>query len=148
MSDFDLIDSDNRRSSLLPLISWRIFDGGRVRAEIHAAEARQESAAISYKKAVLVALSDAEKALSQYQHALQTIAAQEAAVASTARAAKTTHRRYELGDVSLVEALNADRELADQQAALALSRTIAASDMVTLYKALGGGWGKDPVAPE
>lgn len=148
LSDFDLIDSDNRRSSLLPLISWRLFDGGRVRAEIHATEARQESATIGYKKAVLVALSDAEKALSQYQHALQIIAAQEAAVASTARAATTTHRRYELGDVSLADALNADRELADQQAALARSRTSAASDMVTLYKALGGGWGKNPGVPE
>jgi NodT family efflux transporter outer membrane factor (OMF) lipoprotein len=142
LSDFDLIDSDSRRSSLLPLISWRLFDGGRVRAEIRTAEARQKSAAIGYEKAVLAALSDAEKALSQYQHALQTVAAQEAAIAGTARVAKTTHRRYELGDVSLADALDADRELADQQAELALSRASAASDMVTLYKALGGGWKK------
>lgn len=135
-----LIDSDSRRGSIMPLISWRIFDGGRVRAEIHAAEARQQSAAVGYEKAVLTALADAEKALSQYDHALQTIAAQETAVASTARAAQTTRRRYELGDASLADTLDAERELADQQATLAASRASAASDMATLYKALGGGW--------
>ena len=135
-----LFESDSRRANILPLISWRIFDGGRVRAEIRAAEARQKSAAVGYEKAVLAALADAEKALSQYDHALQTIAAQEAAVASTARVAQTTRRRYELGDAALADALDAERELADQQATLATSRASAASDMVTLYKALGGGW--------
>ena len=140
LSGFDLVDSDSRRGSILPLISWRLFDGGRVSAEIRAAEARQKSAAVGYEKAVLAALSDAEKALSQYDHALQGIAAQETAVASTARAARTTRRRYELGDVTLTDALDAERELADQQATLAVSRASTASDMVTLYKALGGGW--------
>jgi len=140
LSGATLIGSDSRRGSILPLISWRIFDGGRVHAEIRAAEARQKSAAVGYEKAVLAALSDAEKALSQYNHALQGIAAQETAVSSTARAARTTRRRYELGDVTLSDALDAERELADQQATLAASRAGAASDMVTLYKALGGGW--------
>jgi len=146
LSGATLIDSDSRRGNILPLISWRIFDGGRVRAEIRAAEARQKSAAVGYEKAVLAALSDAEKALSQYDHALQGIAAQETAVASTARAAQTTRRRYELGDASLADSLDAERELADQHATLALSRAGAASDMVTLYKALGGGW-EVPAAP-
>jgi outer membrane protein TolC len=111
-----------------------------VRAEIRAAEARQKSAAVGYGKAVLAALGDAEKALNQYDHALQGIAAQKTAVSSTARAAQTTRRRYELGDASLADALDAERELADQQATLAASRASAASDMITLYKALGGGW--------
>lgn len=140
LSGFNLIDRDSRRGALLPLISWRFFDGGRVRAEIRAAEARQKSAAVGYEKAVLTALADAEKALSQYDHALQAIAAQETAVASTARAAQTTRRRYDLGDATLADALDAERELADQHGALALSRAGAASEMVTLYKALGGGW--------
>ena len=140
LSDAALIDSDSRRGNFLPLISWRVFDGGRIRAEIRAAEARQQSAAIGYEKAVLGALADAERALNQYEHALQGIAAQETAFASTARVAQTTRRRYELGDASLADALDAERELADQQAALAASRASAASDMVTLFKALGGGW--------
>lgn len=88
-----------------------------MRADIRAAEARQKSAAVGYEKAVLAALADAEKALSQYDHALQTIAAQRTAVSSTLAAAQTTRRRYELGDVMLGYALDAERDLADQQAA-------------------------------
>ena len=145
LSDTTFIDSDSRRgfnpaADLLAHLRRR-----RVRADIRSAEARQKSAAVGYEKAVLAALADAEKALSQYDHALQTIAAQRTAVSSTARAAQTTRRRYELGDVMLSDALDAERDLADQQAALALSQAGAASDMVTLYKALGGGWEKGPV---
>ncbi|WP_263769384.1 efflux transporter outer membrane subunit [Propionivibrio soli] len=135
-----LFDSDSRRGALGPLITWRVFDGGRVRAEIRAAEARQEAAAVGYEKAVLTALSDAERALNQYDRSLQSITAQETAVASTRRAAETTRRRYELGDTTLTDTLDAQRELTDQQALLVQFKTNAASDAVALFKALGGGW--------
>ena len=59
---------------------------------------------------------------------------------STRRVAETTRRRYTLGDTSLAEALDAERELADQHALLAQNKAAAASDLATLYKALGGGW--------
>ena len=61
--------------------------------------------------------------------------------------AETTRLRYEHGDASLADALNVERELADQQATLALLRASAASEMVTLYEALGGGW-DSPTAPK
>lgn len=140
LSGSDLFAWDSRRGLAGPLISWRIFDGGRIRAEIRAAEARQQSAALGYEKAVLTALADAEKAVSQYSQALQSLRDQETALASTRRVAETTRRRYNLGDTSLTEALDAERELADQQALLAQSNAAAASDLATLYKALGGGW--------
>ncbi|MBS1208538.1 MAG: efflux transporter, outer rane factor lipoprotein NodT family [Proteobacteria bacterium] len=140
LSGSDLFAWDSRRGAAGPLISWRILDGGRVRAEIHAAEARQQSAALGYEKAVLSALSDAEKSLNQYAHTLQALAAQETALASTRRVAETLHRRYTLGDTTLIDALDAERELSDQQALLAQTRAGASSDLATLYKALGGGW--------
>jgi NodT family efflux transporter outer membrane factor (OMF) lipoprotein len=140
LSSANLLDPDSRRGSISPLISWRILDGGQVRAEIRSAQARQQGAAIGYEKAVLSALADAEKALDQYQHALQSISAQQTALASTGRLAATMRSRYEQGDVSLADALDAERELADQQATLAQLQTSAASDMATLYKSLGGGW--------
>jgi NodT family efflux transporter outer membrane factor (OMF) lipoprotein len=140
LSGSDLFAWDSRRGLAGPLISWRILDGGQVRAEIRAAEARQQSAALGYEKAVLTALADAEKALNQYSHALRSLRDQETALASTRRVAETTRRRYTLGDTSLAEALDAERELADQHALLAQNKAAAASDLATLYKALGGGW--------
>lgn len=136
----DLFSDNSQRGALGPLIAWRIFDGGRVRAEIRAAEARQHAAAIGYEKAVLTALSDAEKALDQYAHTLQALAAQEQALGSTTRLTDILRQRHALGDVSLTELLDAERERSDQQAVLAQLRTSAGSDLVALYKALGGGW--------
>ena len=64
-----MFDWGSRRGLAGPLISWRIFNGGRARAEIRAAEAGQQSAAPAYEKAVLTALADAEGELAD-QHAL------------------------------------------------------------------------------
>lgn len=136
----NLFEEDSQRGSIGPLIAWRILDGGRVRAEIRASEARQQAAAIGYEKAVLSAISDAEKALDQYGHTRQSLVAQEQAFASTGRSTAILRQRYKLGDTSLAELLDAERELSDQQAALAQLKTSAASDLVALYKALGGGW--------
>ena len=58
---------------LAPLISWRIFDGGRVRAQIRASEARVEVAALEYEKAVKEALTDAEVALTRYNLGLAAL---------------------------------------------------------------------------
>lgn len=135
-----LIAEDSQRGALGPLVAWRIFDGGRVRAEIRAAESRQHAAAIGYEKAVLTALSDAEKALDQYAHTLQALTAQERALGSSTRLADILRQRHAVGDVSLAELLDAERERSDQQTVLAQLKTSAASDLVALYKALGGGW--------
>lgn len=140
LSGSALFDADSRRGAIGPLIAWRIFDGGRIRAEIRAAEIRQQVAAVGYEKAVLAALADAEKALNQYMHSLQSVAAQKTAVASTRRAAEATRQRYQLGDAPLAEALDAERELTDQQAMLAQFRAAATADIAALFKALGGGW--------
>lgn len=135
-----LLAEDSQRGALGPLIAWRILDGGRVRAEIRAAEARQHAAVIGYEKAVLGALNDAEKALDQYTHSLQALSAQDDALRGTTRITDSVRQRHALGDASLAELLDAERERSDQQAVLAQLKTSAASDLVALYKALGGGW--------
>lgn len=140
LSGNEVFDWDSRRGLVGTLISWRLFDGGQVRAEIRAAEAGQQSAAFGYEKAMLTALADAERALNQYSYALQSLRDQETALASTRRVAETTRRRYTLGDTSLAVTLDAERELSDQQALLAQNKTAATSDLATLFKALGGGW--------
>lgn len=136
----EVLNTDSRRGSVGPIVSWRLLDGGRVRAEIRASEARQRAAAIGYEQAVIAALSDAERALSQYQFGLQTLAAQEQAIGSSRRDAETTRRRYELGDLPLSDWLNAQRDLADLEAVREQLAGASASDLMLLYKALGGGW--------
>ena len=140
LSTGDWFDASSSRFSILPLISWRLFDGGRVRAEIRAREAAERQAALAYEQAVLAALGDAERALGDYHAGLNTLERRWMAL----DAARASHRhakaRYAAGDIALVELLAAQRSLHDAETAAARAHTSAAVQLVALYKALGGGW--------
>jgi NodT family efflux transporter outer membrane factor (OMF) lipoprotein len=136
-----LFDAASETLGLAPLISWRIFDGGRVRAQIRASEARVEIAALEYEKAVKEALTDAEIALTRYNSGLIALDRQEAAVTAARRAYGYANDRYRGGDISLLELLEAERTLHGAEDAYARTHTLAATSLVALFKALGGGWG-------
>jgi NodT family efflux transporter outer membrane factor (OMF) lipoprotein len=136
----DLFDSGSRTARIAPLISWRIFDGGAVKAEIRAAEARQQVAALAYEKAVLAALADGERALSGYRQALEGVRAQQAVLDTARRGYAHQERRFQAGDIAVAELLVADRAVREAEGGLAQAQTVAAIDLVALCKALGGGW--------
>ena len=133
-------DASSTRFSILPLISWRLFDGGRVRAEIRAREAAERQAALAYEQAVLAALGDAERSLGDYHAGLDTLARRRLALDAARASYGHAKARYEAGDIALVELLVAQRSLHDAEAAIARAHTSAALQLVALYKALGGGW--------
>jgi NodT family efflux transporter outer membrane factor (OMF) lipoprotein len=136
----DWFDASSTRFSILPLISWRLFDGGRVRAEIRAREAAEQQAALAYEKAVIGALGDAERALSDYQAGLDTLDRRRLSLHASARSRDHAKARYEAGDIALVELLAAERLLQEAAGSTARAHTDAAVQLVALYKALGGGW--------
>jgi NodT family efflux transporter outer membrane factor (OMF) lipoprotein len=135
-----LFEAASETLALAPLISWRIFDGGRVRAQIHASEARVEIAALKYEQAVKEALADAERALTLYSMGLTALDQQQAAVAAARRSYGFANDRYRAGDISLLELLDAERMLRGAEETYAQVHTRAATDLVALFKALGGGW--------
>ncbi|HSG64142.1 MAG TPA: efflux transporter outer membrane subunit [Gammaproteobacteria bacterium] len=136
----DLFDAASETWSLVPSISWRALDGGRTRAQVHAAEARVEVAALEYEKAVKQALTDAELALTRYDHGLDALEYQDAAVEAARRSYGHATQRYDAGDISLLELLDAERGLRSAEDAYARVYTQTATDLVALFKALGGGW--------
>lgn len=146
LSTGDWFNASSARFSLVPLISWRLFDGGRVRAEIRAREAGARQAAIAYEQAVLAALGDAERALGDYGADLDTLQRRQAALAATRRSHVHAKARFAAGDIALVELLAAERLLLEAETASARARTTAAVQLVALYKALGGGWDAPAVA--
>jgi NodT family efflux transporter outer membrane factor (OMF) lipoprotein len=135
-----LFDSASEAFGLTPLISWRVFDGGRVRAQIQASEARVEVAALQYEKAVREALTDAEIALARYNSGLAALERQDAAVTAARRSYGFASDRYRAGDISLLELLDAEQALRSAEDAYARTHTAAATGLVALFKALGGGW--------
>ena len=136
----DLLKSSSQVLSVSPLISWRIFDGGRVSAYIRAAEARQATAARAYENAVVSVLADAERALGNYRFSLESIRAQRIALASARRGYAHAKSRFEAGDIGLLDLLAVEGDMHEAEDACARSQTAAAINLVALYKALGGGW--------
>lgn len=142
----DWFSSSSTRFSILPLISWRIFDGGRVRAEIRAREAQQQQAALAYEQAVLAALGDAERTLADYEAQLDTLMRHWGALDANRRSFQHAQARYAAGDITRVDLLATERLLHESTTAIVRSHTAASLQLVALYKALGGGWEAPPVA--
>ncbi len=144
----NLFESASNTLSIMPLISWRVFDGGRVRAEIHASEGRQEQAALAYERTVLAALGDAERALSDYRLGLDAVQRQRAAVDAARRSYAHMQMRFKAGDIALTDLLAEERLLRDAEDAYVRTHTATSIDLIALFKALGGGWdAQTPAAP-
>jgi NodT family efflux transporter outer membrane factor (OMF) lipoprotein len=137
-----LFDSASEIGAVASSITWPLFNRGRIHAQVRAREARAEAAAADYEKAVQQALSDAERALSRYNLGLDALGRQQAAVAAARRSYGFAEDRYRAGDISLLELLDAERGLRNAEDAYARVHTAAATDLVALFKALGGGWGE------
>lgn len=144
----DWFDASSARWSILPLISWRLFDGGRVRAEIRAREAGQQQAALAYEQAVLAALGEAERTLSDYAAGLDALQRRRTALQAAQSHRDRAQARFAAGDVARVDLLAAERLLHEAQSAAVRAHTAAAVQMVALYKALGGGWGAAQAAAD
>ncbi|HEY8520127.1 MAG TPA: TolC family protein [Gammaproteobacteria bacterium] len=136
----DLDDRGASRWSVGPLLSWTFPNRAAVRARIAAAEADVEAALAAFDGAWLDALRETETALSQYARELDRLGALENARRHSADAARLADARFQAGQVSFLDVLQAQLTLAEAEAALAQSRARVAELQVALFLALGGGW--------
>jgi NodT family efflux transporter outer membrane factor (OMF) lipoprotein len=123
-----------------PLISWTIPNTGAVQARIAQAEAGTRAAYARFDAAVLNALRETESALEVYARELDRHAALQAARDQSAEAAGQARTLYRYGKTDYLTVLDAERTLASNESALAASQAQLASDQITLFLALGGGW--------
>ncbi len=123
-----------------PAISLPIFEGGQLRANLALAKADQAEAAVTYRKTVLDALRDVENALAAYRTDLRRHQALEGAVAAQTTALGIARTQYIHGVSTFINVLTAENSLAQQHQALIQSTLALTTDVVNLYKALGGGW--------
>jgi len=132
--------SDTLSWSLGPLISWTLPDNGIADARIAQAEAGTRQAAARFDGVVLNALRETETALNQYARELDRRAALQGARDEAALVARQARRLYQGGKVGYLDALDAERALAANDAALAASEATLIDEQVQLFLALGGGW--------
>jgi NodT family efflux transporter outer membrane factor (OMF) lipoprotein len=126
--------------SLVPGFRLPIFSGGRIRSRIRVQSARQEQALLGYQKAVLIALEEVENALVGHARELRRHGALGEAVAAERRSLELATARYTGGLESFLSVLDAQRAVFAAENELARSETGRAVTLISVYKALGGGW--------
>jgi NodT family efflux transporter outer membrane factor (OMF) lipoprotein len=130
--------------SVGPTVQWRIFDANRIRSNIQLQNARQEEALARYEKTVLGSFEDVEDALVAYANEQVRRQSLDQAAASSEDALHLANQRYANGLASFLDVVDAERTLYATQDQLAQSDRTIAVNLITLYKALGGGWDVAP----
>ncbi|HEV8342097.1 MAG TPA: efflux transporter outer membrane subunit [Candidatus Binatia bacterium] len=136
----DWFTSGSRFWSVGPTVRWPIFDAGRIRANIEVRNAQQEQALRQYEKAILTALEEVENSLVNYAKEQARYRSLTGAVSANRRAVEMANELYLSGLQDFLNVLDAQRSLFTVENDLAQSEATMASNLVSLYKALGGGW--------
>lgn len=131
-------DSETR---LIPLgIDGSFLNVGRVRSRIAAANAATAADLAAYEKTVLLALEETENALVRVSRSAQENTHLERAAAAGARATATARLRYDNGAIDVLDVLEAERASLQAEDEFAQGRVRNTVAVVSLYKALAGGW--------
>lgn len=123
-----------------PQITWAALDIGHVSARIRASRAHAEGELANYQKTVLTALEETENALVDFGREQARRDYLRESQLSAKDATDLARQRYEGGLADFLPVLDAQRTQLAVEAELAQSETRTATDLIVLYKALGGGW--------
>ncbi len=128
-------------------LRWRLFDFGRVDAEVAAAKGRDAEALAAYRSVVLKAAEEVEDAFSDLEQQQARAGALSRQIEHLSRARAQAEQAYEGGVTSLIEVRDVDRELLAASDQLVRARAGAARAAVACFRALGGGWSGASSAP-
>ncbi|MBA6104670.1 MULTISPECIES: efflux transporter outer membrane subunit [Pseudomonas] len=135
-----LFSGDANQSAVLLGLRWRLFDFGRINAQLDQAKGREAEALAFYKQSVLSASQDVETALSALVNRQAQARALKSAEVSLERARRSSFVAFENGAASLINVLNADQQLLRASDSRAVAQTEAVRAAIATYRALGGGW--------
>jgi len=119
---------------------WTLFDGGRIKRNVEIQSAKQEQALAVYESTVLTAQQEVENALVGYAEQQNRQASLEAAEQAAKSVLELARAQYSSGLIDFQTVLDAQRSLLSVQNQLATTSADATSNLIRLYKALGGGW--------
>ena len=142
----NLLKAESNIWQVSPSLFAPIFQGGRIRRNYEASQARYDQVAAQYQKAALNSYREVANALVSVRSFGQSRRVLEEGVASLSDAATLARSRYDAGLANYLEILNADQQLFDQELQLAQARGEEMRSFVELYRALGGGWQEEAPA--
>ena len=135
-----LFTGPSRAWTFVPQITQPLFTGGRLKSDVKFAKAQQELALIQYQQTVQSAFREVSDALVQYRKFKEIRIQQGLLVQTLQDRSRLAYLRYEGGVATLLDALDADRELFNAELDLTQTKRNELLSLVQLYKALGGGW--------
>jgi multidrug efflux system outer membrane protein len=126
--------------NLFPQVTQPIFTAGLLSSNVELAKANQRLALLTYEQSIKSAFRDVSDALIQYRRVREIRTQQELLTAALKDRSKLAYLRYNGGVDTLLNALDADRDLFNAEISLAQNKRDELLSLVQLYKALGGGW--------
>jgi outer membrane protein, multidrug efflux system len=136
----NLFTGPTRAWQFVPQVTQPIFTAGRLRSNVRLAKAQQQVALIQYERVIQTAFREVSDALTQHRKVREIRTQQELLVTTLQDRARLAYTRYRGGVDTLLNALDADRDLFDAELGLAQTRRNELLVLVQLYRALGGGW--------
>jgi NodT family efflux transporter outer membrane factor (OMF) lipoprotein len=123
-----------------PSLSLPLFEGGRLKGTLALRKAQQQEAAVTFQRTVLAAWHEVDNALIAYSSEQQRHEQLVLTVQEDQRALNLAKARYTTGVGSFLQVLIAERSLLAAEQDLAQNTTTISTNLVSLYKSLGGGW--------
>jgi multidrug efflux system outer membrane protein len=136
----DLFSTSMGVWQFVPQVTQPIFTAGRTRSNVGLTQAQEQLALIQYERVIQTAFREVSDTLVQYQKVREIRAAQERLVAALQDRSRLAYLRYRGGVDTLLNALDADRDLFDAELGLAQTKRNELLTLVQLYRAMGGGW--------
>jgi NodT family efflux transporter outer membrane factor (OMF) lipoprotein len=136
----NLLSPTSGAFALGPSISIPIFEGGQLKGALALRESRQREAAIFFQKTVLRAWKEVDDALTAYREAQRRRADIARSVTENQAALQAARQRYSEGAIDFLNVITTQAQLLQSENDLADSDTQIATNLVNLYRALGGGW--------
>ncbi|HCW17052.1 MAG TPA: RND transporter, partial [Achromobacter sp.] len=140
ISSGNLFTSGASQSAVVLGLRWRLFDFGRINAQIDQAKGQEAEALAAYRQSVLRATEDVENAFSALVNRETQATTLTGGEDSLTRARQSSFMAYEKGTASLIDVLHADETLLQDSDARAQAQTESARAAISVFKALGGGW--------
>lgn len=135
-----LLNTPSLAWNLAATLTQPIWDAGRIDAQVDAAKARQRQIEIDYRDSVTVAFKEVRDALGAHSEAGATLDSGQRRAEALQRAAELTRLRFDAGESSRLDVINAERLALAARAQAADAARALASAQANVFRALGGGW--------
>lgn len=136
----NLVESKNFTDGGIAFINWPIFTAGRLQADVRQNEDMENQAYFSYKASILKALQDTEDSLARYTADRRRLTELNRQVAAATGAVTIARQQYNVGLADFLNVLTTQGTLLRAEDEAVQTQSAVATDLASLYKALGGGW--------